>query len=180
MIEYKLFRIQIIQNTNNIGSFSSRIFGILKVKGDFYLFVDSDDWIDKQTCAILSVQLAFQIDILAFDFQDFSFSNTPAFNSYDKYEMFTKIGWSLANKCISKHIAKEAALFSHINFKNFKCSMAEDGFFYFLICLFAKNYIFIPIRLYFYTNNINSTTKTQDLERKLQKISMTTTRFFAS
>lgn len=163
-------RIQIIQNTNNLGSFSSRVLGILKAKGDYLLFVDSDDWIDKQTCATLSVQLVSQTDILAFDFQDLTFSNMPAFNSCDMYEMFTKTAWNLANKCVSKNVAKEAALFSHTNFKNFKCSMAEDGFFYFLICLFAKSYTFIPIPLYFYTNNINSTTKTQDLERKLQNI----------
>ena len=45
--------ILIIPNEKNLGPSKSRLEGIKKAKGEYILFVDSDDWIEKNTLDIL-------------------------------------------------------------------------------------------------------------------------------
>lgn len=43
-------RIKILQNTQNLGPFDSRKNGALNASGNFLLFLDSDDYLHKDTC----------------------------------------------------------------------------------------------------------------------------------
>ena len=46
-------RIKRLNNKQNKGPGESRNRGIEKAKGEFILFVDSDDWLEKEACEIL-------------------------------------------------------------------------------------------------------------------------------
>lgn len=159
-------RVKIIYNLQNLGILYSRFQGILASQGKYCLFLDSDDFLDLNTCQCLYQELQKnQVDILHFDFIYFP-SNAKKFLSLSKSFYLDKniesinlnnSFQSLSDKAISSELIKQ-------NLQNFSdifppINVMEDGLIFLLISFYAKTYKKISKSLYFYRNNPNSITK---------------------
>ena len=59
-------RIRVLHLDNNVGVSRARNIGSITCVGEWILFVDSDDWIDTKTCAVLSSVIDDDVDIIIF------------------------------------------------------------------------------------------------------------------
>ena len=66
-------------NKLNSGVSSTRKYGVNHATGDFIMFVDSDDWIDKDTCEyLMKLQKRINADVVCCDYyinNDFKYKN---------------------------------------------------------------------------------------------------------
>lgn len=170
-------RIKVISQ-NNSGANVARHNGIKNSTGDYCMFVDSDDWIEKDSVEILINYLKEEnYDIIKFN--GITEPNKKLKNYYDlkelsskkmkKEELFdllinTKI---LNNMCFSIYKSK---LFKNISVSNEKISNCEDFLTNLEVYTKVKNVLFISNILYHYEINLNSTTKNVDLEKNLKNI----------
>ena len=68
--------------------------------------------------------------------------------------------WMIWNKTYRRNLITQVIDFLEKNFKKLpKINMAEDALKFFIICLFAKNYLGIDKTLHFYYNNTQSITR---------------------
>ncbi len=81
-------KIKIVNNKSNLGLGPSRNIGIENSKGDYILFVDSDDFIEKDTLNTLS-----SLNILSYDLVSFNFrSVNPSNKTENNEDYYYKIG----------------------------------------------------------------------------------------
>ena len=121
-------RIKII-NQENQGVSVARNVGIDNATGDYILFVDSDDWIDRDTCKILKIELENEYyDLIIFNHSVVTKKSTRP----TKYIGGNKFAFWAA--CYKTSIIKN----NNIKFpKNIKIS--EDHFFKYNFLYYAKN-----------------------------------------
>lgn len=142
-------RIKII-NQENQGVSVARNVGIENATGDYILFIDSDDWIDIDTCKILNAKLENKSqDLIIFNHSVV----TNKFTRQIRYSGGNKFAFWAA--CYKSSIIKN----NNIKFpKNIRIS--EDHFFKYNFLFYAKNIKHIDKYFYFYNlTNENSATK---------------------
>ena len=149
----------------NGGLSSARNFGLEKVQGDFILFLDSDDCIDKDKIS-KSIELfsASQLDIVISDFRRFTTNVTrlkPAFCNLSEQEFsFESI---LLNWDTKFTFPPHCCLFSSRLFKNLRFNEVlkakEDWFMWIEVFQQNPKVQFINEPLAFYRKNPKSMTK---------------------
>ena len=154
-------RIQVL-NKENSGVSETRNMGLEKAKGEWIIFVDSDDWLVSdclETC--IEFVRNNDIDLLQFNFSRIndahkvlfnSKGQTPILNNYDYIKenklIVTACGNFLRNSIIKKFNIKFAS--------NIK--LGEDQLFIYEYILHANTCLRIPNILYFYRWNPHSAT----------------------
>lgn len=189
-------KIKVISNHTNLGPFASRIQGAQIAQGDYVLFVDSDDYLQSNTCETLAQTLANQhIDILHFGihYANNSTSTIPRLLHLTRYLLpenhssnfltsqqeiikhffitpYHFPRFSLWDKVFSRKTIQTAIQLS-TPYQDRCLIYAEDALFLFLLSLHANSYLSIPDRLYVYTLNSSSTTQSPlFLNNKLQSL----------
>ena len=191
-------RIRILKNSENRGTFHTRIEGMRQVRGEYVLFVDSDDFIELDACKEIYKTINHQnpiatkktnncwgggqgLDIICFGVEfypqeKFSFmpKNPPtSFSHKDNvWDKLIKInGWNLCNKAFKKEIITKTLDFMDTLPPIPRLNMAEDCLQTFLFAIFAKEGIFLDKTLYYYRrNNASSITKTKNQEKITQSL----------
>ena len=83
-------RIKVI-NTENHGASVARNIGLDNVTGDYIMFVDSDDWIELNTCQIaLDTLIKHNVDIVMWDYYSESKNLSSPKNIFDNDVFFDK------------------------------------------------------------------------------------------
>lgn len=163
--------VKVISHKENRGSLYARLTGLANATGDYFLFVDSDDELNVNTCQVISKYVLNHggFDVLHFSTKVVSDDHTTS----DFYQDFTKPlgiglhGESIAsnffmkgniesflwNKCYNNSVLRGI---SNLNLP-FGITMAEDYFFTAYIMLNAKSYCCIPDNLYkyYYGNGVS-------------------------
>ena len=179
-------RIRVIKNKKNRGVLYSRSIGILKAKGKFIMFLDSDDLFVNpnifQIC--LKQALTNDIDIIEFsgfesDFNLFKLNNTipktPLYLRYKKYNetirqpqlsqyLYRKLGnynyklidGFLWGKCIKSKVIRDALKIIGPKIYKMKLNYGEDRLINFVLFKVAKSFKFIKEIGYIYNKNNNS------------------------
>ena len=159
----------------NEGIAKTRNFGIDKANGEYIFFVDSDDYIDKETIKKLKPYIDNNIDMVKFKLQRIDQNNNilekvdgPVFAEISGEEAFNKLYSEdvlLDSPCV--YVIKRN-LFTKNNFK-FNGTYHEDFGLIPLIILKAKSFVSIPDYLYYYVQGENSITRNDDYSKTIKK-----------
>lgn len=166
-------RIIYIENQENKNLFASRIIGAKKAKGDYLLFVDSDDSVSPVLLETINRNLENQ-DMIAFCHDRQGKKYRSIFKDFDTFKRESLKGChcNIWGKAIKKEVWDNLYFTDEeINLMSF-----EDWLFSFKIALAAKSYKGIPESLYFYrvdnicnhTNNIDSQRIKKDIHDHLK------------
>ena len=156
----------IIRNKENRGRLYARKLGVMNAGGNYIMFLDADDFLDKEACEIAYHAITkYDVDVLQFGVNIINSAGVPQFevDFLDKflrpYEKKVygedvlracfaeeKYSYNLWNKIVRSDICKKA--FACLD-DAYYC-MAEDMMAYFALSYYAKSYIGIPDLLYHY------------------------------
>ena len=160
----------------NEGVAKTRNFGIEKATSEYVFFVDSDDYIDKNTIKKLKPYIEEDIDIIKFKLQRVNEQNKilekvdgPVFDKISGQDAFDKLFSEdvlIDSPCV--YIMKKK-LFTENNFK-FKRTYHEDFGLIPLILLKAKSFVSLPDYLYYYVQADNSITRNNDYVKTLKRV----------
>lgn len=147
-------RIKLIKNDENYSALVSRIIAMHEIKGKYVIFMDCDDYIVEDMCAILYDQLNNNnTDILEYAYirepekkivrEIFSYDE-----EYMKKILKREIPHTIWNKCYSSELIKNALE----DMKSFYCNMTEDGYIMSIIAYYTRSYRRIDNVLYHYVS----------------------------
>lgn len=160
----------------NTGIAQTRNYGLEKATGEYILFVDSDDYIEKDTIEKLKTYLDKKIDMIKFKLQRVN----KLGNVIEKVEgpdLEVMTGEEAFSKLYSKDILLDSPclylmkkeLFTKNNFE-FQRRYHEDFGLIPLLILSAKTFVSTPYYLYFYVQVENSITRNEDYKKTLEKM----------
>lgn len=158
----------------NEGLSSARNTGIKEAKGDYILFLDSDDWLEPNALETIAKALNDE-DLLCFSGRRF-FEEANSFNAADELpEKVYESGMDFYNEnallprdfafvCVVLRVYKRSFLLEN-NLRFEEGIFHEDNLFTPLICYYAKNVRVVNACLYNYRIRAHSITTTADLKR---------------
>lgn len=163
-------------NKPNTGVASTRNFGIEKAKGEYIMFLDSDDYIDKALLKTLEQYINNDIDLIKFKIQRVdeegktleivpgaTFEETTGEDGFNKLYSTDVLLDSPCAYLIKKEI------FTKNNLKFAVGTEHEDfGLVPFIIVL-AKTMVSVNFYGYFYIQSDNSITRNEDYKRTIKK-----------
>lgn len=164
-------RIQVIHQENK-GLLLARRIAIKEAKGDFCIFVDSDDYLKLDALEVIKRTIdEIEADLVLYNCIHFTdkgdqwernpvFTDRQIFNEENKYKIYEKIieGESLNNlvlKAVKKELIDKDYDYSAVAF----VSNGEDLLQTLPIVTNAKRIVYIDTALYFYRQNISSMTR---------------------
>lgn len=160
----------------NEGVAKTRNFGIEHSTSDYIMFVDSDDYIERNTFEVLHKYIEQDIDLVKFKLQRVDEKddvleevNGPVFDKITGQEAFNILYSQdvlIDSPCI--YLIKKK-LFTENNFKFQKTYHEDFGLIPFII-LVAKTVTSIPQYLYKYVQEPNSITRTEDYNKIIKKM----------
>lgn len=155
----------------NSGQAVSRNFGINNSSGDYIFFVDSDDYLEYNTCEIAyNYAIKNGLDIVCFNFYEEyenkveKYSSYYFFNDYPKDKKYILNETSVWNKIIRRELLKKNNLLFLENY------IYEDLELIPRLALYTSKIDFIPEKLYHYVIHQNSTMRQKEYNKKMQNI----------
>lgn len=156
--------IRVLRVEKNVGSGNARNLGIKYARGDWILFIDSDDYVDNKLFEYLNLKCNEKNDIVLFDFNRIKCGKTVQHKTlmYQHGEKVNKAYaalWITTNVCgkvYKKSFVKNNAIFFP------PIARFEDWVFVEKAIFFADSITYMEIPLYFYVDNEVSIVHTQN------------------
>ena len=164
-------RIKLIKNKRNKGTFSSRVLGILKSKGNYIIMPDPDDiLLENSLKYFYNFSKKYDFELLRFNLY-LSYGNTffegitknlesrpiyqPELSSYLFYGMgfLKQIDFNISNKFIKREALLRALNIFPQEDLNLYMSRLEDGLLNFVLYRTAKSLFFLKRFGYYYIRN---------------------------
>ncbi|MBR0239486.1 MAG: glycosyltransferase family 2 protein [Thermoguttaceae bacterium] len=152
----------VVIHQKNAGQASAKETGLSRVTGEYFTFVDSDDWIDARAYEKAYARAKESgADMTQFSFKWVNYPNhkdVPLPNIEETANQTERIQWAYTNTSVcwcylwKTDFARRVQLHFH---KDAKC---DDIAFTFKGAVFANKFAFIPERLYFYRFRTSSLT----------------------
>lgn len=175
-------RIKVFQNKKNIGLGASRNVGLSKSSGKYVCFLDSDDWLDRDTLKnCFDNAEEYNLDILMFklinydeDRKKFFKTSYYSMDHMDKYidkiltvnDLFNSEIFRLPNSACNKLYKKSFLIENNITFP--EGLIHEDNPFYFETILNSNKFIILD--KYYYNRRIRSNSITQKSDKSLMNV----------
>ena len=161
----------------NTGVANARNLGLEKATGDYIIFVDSDDYIDKDLFKNLNPYIEKNIDIIKYkaiieteEEEKIGQLEGPVFDTVTGEEAFSKLCFEDEMVDALWVYAYKRELFTKNNLKFLKDADHEDFGLIPLLILKAKTFISTNIQGYHYVQSKNSITRTTNYERTKKKV----------
>ena len=149
-------RVRLIRHPQNLGTFQARKDGVLAATGEYILFLDGDDTLDRQACASLYGEMQRdRVDILHFPaavinvddapeeqirvLSDFVRPHTGRLEGQEVFEgcfLHNKYRYTLWNKMMESGLCKQG----YLRMAGGRLSLSEDLCAFFAIAFLAKSY----------------------------------------
>ena len=179
--KYKSSKVRVFTKSNS-GQYDSRIFGIKHSRGQYVVFLDSDDLLVPNALeCIYNIIKTEDVDVISYNFRTFSDSNMPLRKDslidkkqllidnssilkmfFYKYYLF-----SLCVSCVKHSVINDAINDEHICPKG---KFGEDTLFVFQIMKHAKSALLIQNILYLYRMHSDSISHTKNAELSCHRI----------
>ncbi|MCR5268768.1 MAG: glycosyltransferase, partial [Lachnospiraceae bacterium] len=164
-------RIKLIRNEKNSSLLVSRIVAMREAKGEFILFLDSDDYCSEDLCRVLHEKLEKNaVEILEFAYMrqpekepvraDYTFDG-----DYLRKILNREIAHTVWNKCYSRSLVRKILEQA----EEFYCNMSEDTYFSSLFAAYVKTYDRTDEILYHYVTEGGMTDTHRITEGKVRK-----------
>lgn len=161
----------------NTGVADTRNIGIEQATGDYIIFVDSDDYIDKNLFKNLEKYMKQNIEIIKYkavieteqEDQIGQFEG-PVFDTITGEEAFSKLYYTDEMVDALWVYAYKRELFIKNNFKFIKDTYHEDFGLIPLIILKAKSFVSTDIQGYYYIQSKNSITRNENYKNTVKKV----------
>lgn len=161
----------------NTGISDSRNIGIEKATGDYIIFVDADDYIEKNLFKNLSKYMENEIDIIKYkaiietdDEKAIGQLEGPTFDTTKGEEAFSKLCFTDEMLDALWVYAYRKKFLTQNNFKFIKGAYHEDFGLIPLIILKANTFISTDIQGYHYVQSSNSITRNSNYDKTVKKI----------
>ena len=165
----KKYNIKYIENEKNLGSAWSRLNGLSYARGKYVHFVDSDDWLQKDSYKIIDKYIKKNYDVLYFNGEyasddktwEFDFHIPGDYTRYGKRVAFDDMFFNDAQRRTlwCRIFKRSLAIKGAYNIPTEKISVADDWILNLFILFFSKNYRSISNKIYYYyQNNPNAIT----------------------
>lgn len=165
----KKYNIKYIENEENLGSAWSRLNGLSYARGKYIHFVDSDDWLQKDSYKIVDKYIKKNYDVLYFNGEyasddktwEFDFHIPGDYTRYGKRVAFDDMFFNDAQRRTlwCRIFKRSLAIKGAYNIPTEKISVADDWILNLFILFFSKNYRSISNKIYYYyQNNPNAIT----------------------
>ncbi len=177
-------RVRTLQNPQNLGTFATRNNGALSAKGEYFFFLDGDDYLHPDTCQkcyeILENANKEQIDFIMFNFlgQDKEDGEFKLWRAVDKTQIvdvhgFEAIyfgkdtGYNIATKCIKRESYIKAIEFANVSRK---ITLAEDILASVALLGVSNKIMLLKLGLYYYAHNDDSATRSLEPQKVQERI----------
>ncbi|MGX2972327.1 glycosyltransferase family 2 protein [Helicobacter sp. T3_23-1059] len=177
-------RVKTLQNPQNLGTFATRNNGALSAKGEYLLFLDSDDYLHPDTCQkcyeMLENANKEQIDFIMFNFlgQDKKDGEFKLWKAVGKTQIVDRhgfeaiyfgkdTGYNIATKCIKKATYLKALEFANVRKK---LTLAEDILASVALLGVSNKIMLFNYGLYYYAHNDNSATRSLEPQKVQERI----------
>lgn len=161
----------------NDGVANSRNLGLEKATGEYIIFVDGDDYIDKNLFKELQPYMDKNIDIIKYkaiieteEEEKIGQYEGPTFETITGEEAFSKLCFDDEMVDALWVYAYKKELFTKNKLKFLKDADHEDFGLIPLIILRAKTFISTNIQGYHYVQSANSVTRTKDYKKTVKKV----------
>lgn len=156
----KKYNIKYIENEDNLGSAWSRLNGLSYARGKYVHFVDSDDWLQKDSYKIADKYIKKNYDVLYFNGEyasddktwEFDFHIPGDYARYGKRVAFDDMFFNDAQRRTlwCRIFKRSLAIKGAYNMPTEKISVADDWILNLFILFFSKNYRSISNKIYYY------------------------------
>lgn len=156
----KKYNIKYIENEKNLGSAWSRLNGLSYARGKYVHFVDSDDWLQKDSYKIADKYIKKNYDVLYFNGEyasddktwEFDFHIPGDYARYGKRVAFDDMFFNDAQRRTlwCRIFKRSLAIKGAHNMPTEKISVADDWILNLFILFFSKNYRSISNKIYYY------------------------------
>ena len=159
-------RIILIQNAHQ-GVSKSRNLGIRKASGRYILFLDSDDYLDNDTCKKLGEELGKEeVDVLFFNAKIVDAKNKKSIIKYNNIKnaetpvsfLIENWYWQTGGKAIKRDVVK--------HFFKTDLQIGEDAVFWIENLKKASTFSYINQPLYYYTSRENSLSSIKTVNKR--------------
>lgn len=175
-LETNKSKIKYIKKENN-GVANTRNIGLENATGEYIIFVDSDDYIDKDLFKSLKQYMEQDIDIIKYkavieteDGDKIGQYEGPIFDIVSGEEAFSKLCFDDEMVDALWVYAYKKELFTKNNLKFIKDADHEDFGLIPLIILKSTTFISTNIQGYHYVQSTNSVTRTKDYNKTVKKV----------
>lgn len=161
---------------NHSGVSCARNFGISKAKGKYFLFIDIDDYVDKDLLLKLDSVTKREVDLVKYGYNLVD-SNKKVISEHQGIELQISNGETLFERlCLEKEAFDLICIYLYnLNFwkkNNFSFAQGkyhEDFGLIPLVILKSKKVVSLSCSGYFYVQTNNSITRTSDVKKNIKK-----------
>ena len=169
--------VTIVEHEKNMGLMWTRRTGYRVAKGDFFVFLDSDDWLPQDALEILVKTIEqTKADIVCGSF-------VKADDNGGCLTVHNRLDYGETSEYVFKALLKnefchnlwgkiyDSALFSRFSYDTFPdFTNGEDGLLFYQILINTSKVVAIPDNVYFYYHNKQSSTKVKYSDRAIESI----------
>ena len=153
-------RFRVLRHEKNSSLLAARYTGMQHMRGSYMLFLDSDDWLDTDTCEVLHARLAEEpVDLMRFGYveEPSGKERPPAEDGGDPLGalMNSVITPPLVKNCCSAALVARAVARTH----PFYCNMSEDVFWSSIMFSSAQSFGVVDRMFYHYLQGVGMSTQ---------------------